>query len=41
MKRSGRLATGTYYPVQPQSMDPAELKKRYGDKLTFWGTLDN
>lgn len=28
-------------PVQPQSMDPAELKKRFGDKLTFWGTLDN
>jgi len=28
-------------PVQPQSMDPAKLKKRFGDKLTFWGTLDN
>ena len=28
-------------PVQPQSMDPAHLKKRFGKKLTFWGTLDN
>jgi uroporphyrinogen decarboxylase len=28
-------------PVQPKSMDPAELKKKFGDKLTFWGTIDN
>ncbi len=27
-------------PVQPASMDPAALKKKYGDKLCFWGTLD-
>jgi uroporphyrinogen decarboxylase len=27
-------------PVQPQSMDPAELKREYGDKLSFWGTID-
>jgi uroporphyrinogen-III decarboxylase len=27
-------------PVQPKSMDPAKLKKEYGDKLTFWGTVD-
>ena len=28
-------------PVQPKSMDPAELKKKFGEKLTFWGTIDN
>lgn len=28
-------------PVQPKSMDPGELKKMVGDKLTFWGTIDN
>lgn len=28
-------------PVQSKSMDPARLKKRFGDKLTFWGTIDN
>ncbi len=27
-------------PVQPKSMDPAKLKKLYGDKLTFWGCVD-
>jgi uroporphyrinogen decarboxylase len=26
-------------PVQPECMDPAELKLRYGDRLAFWGTL--
>ena len=24
-------------PVQPASMNPAELKRKYGDKLCFWG----
>jgi uroporphyrinogen decarboxylase len=27
-------------PVQPASMDPAELKKLYGNRLSFWGTID-
>lgn len=27
-------------PVQPASMDPARLKKKYGDKLSFWGSID-
>jgi len=27
-------------PVQPASMDPAELKKNYGDNLCFWGSID-
>jgi uroporphyrinogen decarboxylase len=28
-------------PVQPKSMDPGELKKKFGKHLTFWGTIDN
>lgn len=28
-------------PVQPKSMDPGEIKKKFGDKLSFWGTIDN
>ncbi len=27
-------------PVQPACMDPADIKKKYGDKLSFWGTID-
>jgi uroporphyrinogen decarboxylase len=27
-------------PIQPASMDPAKIKKLYGDKLCFWGTID-
>lgn len=27
-------------PIQPASMNPAEVKKQFGDKLCFWGTLD-
>jgi uroporphyrinogen decarboxylase len=26
-------------PVQPECMDPEKLKKEYGDKLAFWGTI--
>ncbi|MCE5250463.1 hypothetical protein LLG96_09620 [bacterium] len=26
--------------VQPKSMDPARLKRRFGDRLSFWGTVD-
>ena len=27
-------------PIQPACMDPAELKEQYGDRLCFWGTID-
>jgi uroporphyrinogen-III decarboxylase len=27
-------------PIQPASMDPAALKRLYGDRLCFWGTMD-
>ncbi|MCA9911576.1 MAG: hypothetical protein KC519_23135 [Anaerolineae bacterium] len=27
-------------PIQPASMNPAEVKKAFGDKLCFWGTVD-
>lgn len=26
-------------PIQPECMDPAEIKRLYGDKLAFWGTI--
>ena len=26
-------------PVQPECMDPVALKKQYGDRLSFWGTI--
>ncbi len=26
-------------PVQPECMDPAKLKRLYGDKIAFWGTI--
>lgn len=26
-------------PVQPECMDPAELKRQYGDRLSFWGCI--
>jgi uroporphyrinogen decarboxylase len=27
-------------PIQPASMDPAEVKERFGDRLCFWGSID-
>jgi uroporphyrinogen decarboxylase len=27
-------------PIQPRSMDPEEVKKKFGDKLCFWGSID-
>jgi uroporphyrinogen decarboxylase len=27
-------------PIQPACMDPAEIKKTYGNRLCFWGSLD-
>ena len=26
-------------PVQPDVMDPAALKEKYGNRLAFWGTV--
>ncbi|HEY5910078.1 MAG TPA: uroporphyrinogen decarboxylase family protein [Verrucomicrobiae bacterium] len=26
-------------PVQPECMDPAAVKRKYGDRLSFWGTV--
>jgi len=26
--------------VQPKAMDTANLKRKYGDRLSFWGTVD-
>lgn len=27
-------------PIQPACMNPADIKKRYGNKLSMWGTMD-
>ena len=27
-------------PIQPASMDPAQVKAEFGDKLCFWGSID-
>ena len=27
-------------PIQPASMDPGQIKKKFGDKLCFWGSID-
>jgi uroporphyrinogen decarboxylase len=27
-------------PIQPRSMDPERLKNEFGDKLCFWGSID-
>ncbi len=27
-------------PVQPRSMHPAEIKRKFGDHLCFWGSID-
>ena len=26
-------------PIQPECMDPATLKEKYGNQLAFWGTI--
>ncbi len=27
-------------PIQPASMDPSRIKREFGDRLSFWGTID-
>ena len=27
-------------PIQPACMDPAEIKRQFGDQLCFWGAID-
>ena len=27
-------------PIQPRAMDPAEVKKKFGKNLCFWGGID-
>ncbi len=27
-------------PIQPMSMDPAEIKRKFGKELCFWGSMD-
>ena len=28
-------------PIQPQALSPDELKRKFGDELTLWGSIDN
>jgi uroporphyrinogen decarboxylase len=35
------LGIEIYNPIQPRSMDPALIKKKYGKKMVLWQTLDN
>lgn len=27
-------------PIQPSSMDPGEINRQFGERLSFWGTID-
>jgi uroporphyrinogen-III decarboxylase len=27
-------------PIQPACMDPAQIKRQFGDQLCFWGCID-
>ncbi len=27
-------------PIQPAAVDPVRLKKEYGDRMCFWGSVD-
>ena len=27
-------------PIQPASMDPTQIKQEFGDRLCFWGSID-
>ena len=33
------IGTNTLNPIQPECMDPVDIKRRYGDVLTMWGTV--
>lgn len=34
------IGVDIFQAVQPKAIDPARLKKRFGDRLSFWGTVD-
>jgi uroporphyrinogen-III decarboxylase len=34
------IGVDVLHPVQPACMDPAKLKKQFGDRLCFMGTVD-
>ena len=33
------IGTNALNPIQPECMDPLDIKRRYGDVLTLWGTV--
>ncbi len=34
------IGVNVLHPIQPACMDPADLKKQFGDRLSFMGTID-
>ena len=34
------MGVDIFQAVQPKSVDPARLKRRFGDRLSFWGAID-
>lgn len=34
-----KIGVNVLNPVQPECMDPVKLKREYGDRLAFWGTI--
>ncbi len=33
------IGVNALHPIQPESMDPRQIKQQYGDVLTLWGTV--
>ncbi len=33
------IGVNALHPIQPESMDPVRLKRKFGDVLTLWGTV--
>ncbi|MDR1929922.1 MAG: uroporphyrinogen decarboxylase family protein [Treponema sp.] len=34
------MGVDIYHSIQPKAIDPLEVKRRYGDRLSLWGGLD-
>ncbi|MCE5248670.1 hypothetical protein LLG96_00470 [bacterium] len=34
------IGVDIFQAVQPKAIDPAHIKRRFGDRLSFWGTVD-
>jgi uroporphyrinogen decarboxylase len=34
------IGVDIFNPIQPECVNPSEVKKKYGEKVSFWGTVD-